>query len=361
MKSIVKRKRPVIILDGGVITEDPSSLGTWLYQSNVITNMIADYQVIHMRILVTFMETIQDSIKKSINKVPQNQLALFHTQDLVSSKIRVEIPLKNFGISHNNYPLLKRALIDLASIPVLLPVEDPVVGKKALMAAGLFIAIMPEKYDRMVAIEIDKRVAEALVNMDGGYTSFMKETVLNLSNKNAIKFYFKCCSWLVKGGFSMEVSKLREWLCVKDKYSSYLEFSRKVLKTAQKQLEEHANCWFEFLPEYRNNEKEPFRINFKVFRNAYTAEEQKEIDTKVAYLKMLWERYFDFSETEYQQIYPLLTLYNLTGTMNKTTELNMYLSANATKIKDKKSYCFESLHNYLLPKGDATFQEIEQG
>lgn len=317
--------------------------------------MVADYQVIHMRIIVTFMEAIQNVVISNIKGDKTGQLALFRSTD-TNGNYRVEVPLKNFGVNPNNYPLLKQAMKDLTGIRVELPVSDPVVGNRALFLGGLFNAIIPEKYGRMCAFEIDPRVAEAIVDTNRGYTKFIKETVMGISNKMAVKLYLKCCSWLSKGGFSITIPNLRKWLCIEDKYTSYKDLN-KLLKSAQKCLEEKANCWFSFSPVYRNNEKEPYKINFKIFRNAYTVEEQAEIDRTGAQMKELWFRHFGFGDTECENLFIHFTLYNLDGIKQKTVELYEYVMNNKSKIKDVKKYCFDSLMNYFLPSGDGFIED----
>lgn len=346
-KSVVKRnKQQSLILD-----DDNSK--TWIKQSNSITNMMANYNVIQLRILTIIVEAMQEAINGNINHKPNQQLELFQNEITQFGKLQIAVPMTNFGVKHNHYSELRLALEEFSRIPVQFKVDDPIAGKNATKYTHLLDVTIPEKYQKSVVFNIDKEVAERFLNTQGGFTKFIKEVVFRLDSPYNIKFYYMCCSWLSKGGWSMKVEDLRNWLCIGDKYKDFKDFNRRILKTTQVELEEHANCWFEYTPVFTDDSKQPSRIDFKVFRNAYTLEEQRYINYHVTNIKNLMANHFEVSEREFNKnIEPLLTLYNVEKALTKLSELFMYINDHGDTIGNKKEYLLKALINYLDPHFD---------
>lgn len=351
-KSVVKKKKQQQSL---ILDEDATR--TWIKQSNSITNMMADYNVMQLRILAIIVEAMQEAIDGSINHRCNQQLELFQNEITQYGKLQIVVPMVNFGVKHNHYAELRLALEEFSKIPVQFKVNDPVAGKNATKYTHLLDVTIPEKYQKSVVFNIDKDVAERFLNVQGGFTKFLKEVVFALDSPYNVKFYYMCCSWLAKGGWSMKMEDLRQWLCVGDKYQDFKDFNRRVLKPTQAELEENANCYFQYTPVYPDGSKQPSRIDFKVFRRTYTAEEQKYLDNNKSYLRELMLRHFEISNKEFdEKIDQLLTLYNVEKATEKFTELYLYIDQHKDSIANKKEYLLQAMFNYLDPHSESNGQ-----
>ena len=344
-RSVVVRKK-----QGSNLVLDEDSVRTWIKQSNNITTMMADYNVIQMRILAIVTEAMQEAINGRINKHNTAQLDLFQNEMDRYGKITIAVPMKNFGVKANHYSDLRLALESFSKISVQFKVDSPLAGKNATKFTHLMDVTIPEKYQKSVVFNIEKEVAERFLNVQGGFTKFIKEVVFALDSPYNIKFYYMCCSWLAKGGWSMKMQDLRDWLCLEDKYKEYKDFNRRVLKPTQEALEQNANCWFEYSPVYAEGEKQPYRIDFKIFRNAMTVEEEQYFDSHVNNMRNLMFTHFQVQDADFKEILPLLTLYNIEKAQNKLMELFVYLQDHAEEINSKKDYLIQSMRNYLDPQ-----------
>ena len=347
-KSIVKKQQQQSL----VLDEDKKE--TWIKQSNNITNMMANYNVIQLRVLVILTEAMQNAIEGNIKHQNSQQLELFQEEITQFGKLQIIVPMKNFGVKDNHYQDLRDALEEFSKIPVKFKVNDPYAGKGATRYTHLVDVIIPEKYQKSVVFNIDKEVAERFLSVQGGFTKFLKEVVFALDSPYYIKFYYMCCSWLAKGGWSMKMEDLRQWLCIGDKYKEYKDFNRRVLKPTQENLEQYANCWFEYSPVFTDDSKQPSRINFKIFRSAYSAEEQRQLDYNKSYLRDLMLKHFEITNKEFDdRIDPLLTLYNIEKAKENFMDLFMYIGQHEDSITNKKEYLLRSLINYLDPQNNA--------
>ena len=62
---------------------------------------------------------------------------------------------------------------------------------------------------------------DVLLNVDKGFTQFIKEIAFNASSKYTIRLYMLISSWKNKGGFSIDMGKFRKWLKLENKYNDY--------------------------------------------------------------------------------------------------------------------------------------------
>jgi hypothetical protein len=103
-----------------------------------------DLTNLHLRVLIPLIEKIQSSIEQSIQKLPLQQLSLFQ-EHKVNDRILVSILTKDFGVSPDSYPELRKALLQLATILVELDTTDPITGTESWYVSGLFKAYIPKE------------------------------------------------------------------------------------------------------------------------------------------------------------------------------------------------------------------------
>lgn len=228
---------------------------TWLKQPNIITLMSCDLNKMQMRAIIILIESLQEDINKRIGGAPFAQLSLFQDED-EDKVVKINIPIRSFGVKPNHYPELRNAIKDLAKIPVEIDIEHPETGE-ATFNTNLLSAIIPIEGSQRknVIFRIEREVAKCLLSIDFrgklGYTRYIKEIALTARSKYTIRMYMLIASWRDRGGFSMEVEKFKHWLQIdENEYQEWKDIERRVIKTAEEELHEKADCWFHYSPVY---------------------------------------------------------------------------------------------------------------
>lgn len=318
---------------------------TWLKQSNVVTLMSYDFKTIQIRVLITLIEKIQGAIEESITrKVSYEQLSLFKEFES-SEKLLFTIKYKDLGISPDQYPDVRSALRQLATIPVELDTKDPITGADSWAVMGLFKAYIPKvSHNKTFTLEMDKEVAKNFVNVDRGFTKFIKEIAFSTQSKYTVRMYMLISSWKDKGGFSIKTEKFRKWLKLEDKYPNFKDLYKRIIRPVYEELFEKANCWFEMAEVYKNNEdKEPYKLNFKVIKSALSPKEQEMLDAQVIQIKNLSFRYLSVEDKHIQRIIPLINLNNCTIVLTKIMDLIKYVEKNHKNIHSIPEYCTQAI------------------
>lgn len=340
---------------------------TWLKQPNIITLLSYDFKTLQIRILISIIEKLQSSIEQSINKVAFEQLSLFKEFN-DKNKLLLSIPTKDFGIGPESYPELRAALREMASIPVEFDAEDPVTGADSFAISGLFKAYIPkESHSRSITIEIEKQVAKNLVNVDRGYTKFIKEVAFKTQSKYTVRFYMLISSWVDKGGFSITIAKFRKWLKLENKYKDYKDLYKRVIRPVYEELFENANCWFEVAEVYKGEtDTEPHKLRFKVIRAAYTYKEKEYMKSHTNQLKEMLRTHFKMEDKHLNKIIPLLNLSNINVVINKVIFLREHLMKHAKDITSIPDYCTGAILNTINEPfdtigivGDSLEEEVE--
>lgn len=322
---------------------------TWLKQPNVVTLMAADFKTIQIRVLIAVIEKIQNAVEQSVvyfeknkNTIPYEQLTLFQEP---SDRIRLDIQYKDLGVSPDQYKEVKAMIKKLISIPVEFDTKDPITGEETWVITGLFTkANIPKTpYSRSFSIEMDKEVAKVFVNVDKGFTRYIKEIACSAQSRYTIRMYMLISSWKEKGGFSMYTDKLRKFLVLGDKYKDFKDLYKRVLRPVYEDLFEKADCWFEMAEVYRTGETQPYKVNFKVVKSALTKKEEEFLKSQQQQIKNMLALHFQMKDEHLKQIIPLITLSNSQAVMQKMMYLKSYLEDNWKYVKNIPEYALTSI------------------
>lgn len=321
---------------------------TWLKQPNLITMLSADLNTLHLRVLISIIEKLQSSIDQLVNGAPFQQLNLF--QQTVNDRIIITIPTKDFGVNPDNYPELRKALLQLASIPVELDTKDPITGAESWAVSGLFKAYIPkEKHRRTVSFEFDNNIAIALVDVERGFTKYIKEIAFQTQSKYTIRIYMLISSWKDRGGFSITLDRFRRWLKLGKKYPRYKDLYKRIIRPVYEELFEKANCWFEVAEVYKNGETDPFKLNFKVVRAALTFQEEEYLKTQSRALSNMLSYHFKMGDKQIKEVLAYVTIFNVRIAINKVMELKDYLNENWDKVTSIPNFCTKAMITTLTP------------
>lgn len=313
---------------------------TWIKQPNVVTLMSYDYQTIQLRALMAVMEKLQFLIEGSLQgKDITSQLNLF--QDFDGDRLLLSIPLQDFGVSPNNYSILKDCLKKLATIPVEVDSVDPVTGKECWYIGGLLEAYLPKRYERNVKIRIQKDVAKMLVNVDRGFTKFIKEIAYKADSKYTVRIYMLISSWKERGGFTITLKNFRHWLKLEKKYKEYKDLYKRVIRPTYEDLFEKADCWFELDEVYEGKSKEPVKLNFKVVKGRTSEEDEKLLSKYKESLSAILSAHLGLNQEQIREVLKLLTTGNYTAIVRKVGYLKQYVLGK--RIKNHQKYFVRSL------------------
>lgn len=323
---------------------------TWLKQPNVVTLMAGDFKTVQIRILIAVIEKLQNVIELSIQyidkygtSIPCEQLSLFQEY---SDRIRVDIAYRDLGVSPDQYKEVKSMVRKLISIPVEFDVKDPITGEESWAITGLFTkANIPKTpYSRGFSLEMDREVAKVFINVDRGFTRYIKEIALRAQSRYTIRMYMLISSWKEKGGFSIYVDRFRKFLKLEDKYPEFKDLYKRVIRPVYDDLFEQADCWFEMAEVYRNSgDSQPYKLNFKVIKSALSKKEEDLLKGQKKMITNFCTLHFAMQDEHLQQFIPHITLNNHAAVLNKMLYLGEYIRENWNKISNKAEYCLAVL------------------
>lgn len=321
---------------------------TWIKQPNIITLMSYDFNTLNVRVLITVIEKIQTAVEESIQHfvkkdgVGFEQLALFEEYKN-ENVIRLKIQYTELGIAHNQYVDVRAAIRQLVTIPVELDAVHPVTGEECWKIQGLLKAYFPKKGSRHFEIEMDKDVAKIFVNVDRGFTKFIKEIAFATDSKYTVRMYMLISKWKDAGGFKWETAKFRKWLRLENKYSNYKDLYKRVIQPAYNDLFEKSDCWFEITEKFNPGEKEPYLLIFKVIKAALSEKEAEKLKIQCTNIESMCARYLKMTDKHLIRIIPLVNLNNYEKVLGKVQYLIEYMRDNYSTISDVAEYCTSAL------------------
>lgn len=330
---------------------------TYLKQSNLVTLMAGDFKTIQLRVIISVIEKLQDAIEKSIlyfnqygTSIPCEQLSLFEDN---KDKLVLNIAFKDLGVNPEQYAEVKATVKKLISIPVEFDVKDPETGEDGWLLTGLFTkAYIPKTpYARCFTLEMNKEVAGAFLNVDKGFTRYIKEIAYKAQSRYTVRMYMLISSWKERGGFSIYTDKFRKFLKLEDKYPNFKDLYRRIIKPVYDDLFENADCWFEMAEVYRNEtDTQPYKLNFKVIKSALSKKERDMLSSQKENIFNMCSRHFGMKEGQINEILEKVTLENYLRVVNKMVFLCEYLKDHWKTINSIPEYCQAALLREVLPE-----------
>lgn len=330
---------------------------TYLKQSNLVTLMAGDFKTLQIRVIISVIEQLQDAIEKSIlyynqhgTSIPSKQLSLFEDN---TDKLVLKIAFKDLGVKAEQYAEVKSLVKKLISIPVEFDVKDPETGEDGWAVTGLFTkAYIPKTpYARHFSLEMDKDVAAVFVNVNKGFTRYIKEIAYKSQSRYTVRMYMLISSWKERGGFSIYTDKFRKFLKIDDKYPNFKDLYKRIIRPVYDDLFEQADCWFEMAEVYRNEtDTQPYKLNFKIIKSALSKKEEDMLESQKRNIFNMCLRHFHMKEEYINEILGKVTLDNYLRVVNKMVFLCEYLQDHWKSINSIPEYCHQALLRELLPE-----------
>ena len=318
--------------------------------------MTGNFSNMQFNVLGAVLYKLQPRIDESIQQYCSDKRLMIPIGD--DEIIRVEIPMREFGVGDTHYAQLREAMIKFASIPVSFMVNDKVLGE-CIEYTNFMSVRLPQRYERNVVFSIHGGVANKLLDMSTGFTKYKWSVLKKLSSVYSVQFYWKCCSWAghllsnnaKKRYFTMKMDVIRNWLGVQDKYLSWYDFNNHLLQVVAADLEQNADVWFKPEPVFeKEGDAEPREIRFYLMRHAMTSEQAEYLARQSSYLFKLLSTHYAFTQEEWdEEIKPYILYLNVDDVIAKTVEVNLYVLEHEDMICDKHAYMKASLMMYLTP------------
>lgn len=373
------RKKPLNRTNRAILP----STRTYLKQANTLTFGAYDFSQLQIKGFVVVIERLQEAMEELLNAKGQKdplQLSIFDNafekefQEIAKvgkasifkeNVIQFKIPLKEFGVTPNNYEVLKASLKSMQNIPVELDIIDEITNKSYTKITSLFEVIIEnpqpyydEKKGRVVTprvnhvfIHMKQSVALSLLNLEKGFTKFVKEIVMKQSSKYTIRIYMLISALKKKGGFSIKYRKLCRMLGIEDEqYKIYSDFHKRVIRPAYIALHEKADVWFELSEVYKNdNDKIPDVLRFKVIHDRNSIS-QSEFEQKRQMMLDTINTHFHLSDFDLKTLSNVMNPENLQGFISVIFRIKDYCSKE--RIVNVAEYAYTSLYNELTKEVD---------
>lgn len=353
----------------------------WLIQPAAFTFMRYDYSLMQQRIYATIIETLQKAFHDERNNVfwhgyPENRLLRenswadfkkdFTEDDVAIEQARQSIPIKimmkDFGIPTTQYNDLKRDFVNFGYAPVSLKI----LGVKDVVWAeyqGLCRMRIPEnlrRVNRVYAIFTTSVAMEMFRALHAGYTTFMKEVILNSQSKYTPRIYMFLSAYSNKQSCFIPYDELRLYLRLDVRYKDFRFFKEDILNTARKELdnlfaEGLSNIRFTFEPVYDTVSyvsKSVVGINFVIERsdNIREIEIPYYDNMKKKSIFDLLARYCGCSDQSARHIVDTIKDENYHTAYQKIIELHDKFTSEFCKVSDMEAYTLKTFSNLLKDK-----------
>ena len=260
--------------------KDESARDSVIIQVNGVTNVIADFKISQMKVLMVIIKALQEPLKCRLNSArlgsdayekalpPVAWSSLEMTRELV-------IPVKEFGFGANNTWYLARTLEDLRQVSCRFPEVREVHGRMKVryIFSGLITHYVMEPYTGVVKLYMLDAMIGRLLLVEEGYGRYSLTQAMSFRNKYTVRLYWLIASWANRGGFCISLDSMRRLLSLEGVHIRLDNFYSAVLNKARDEMKEQSVMYFEYR-RLRSGDSE--MICFKVKRH-YTPEDLEKL------------------------------------------------------------------------------------
>ena len=341
------------------------NLRTKLTQPNFIIDMRFNYEFIQLQALWLITKLLQPIIKKNIS----DQTALFIETENVflnqeRNEVEVIIPLQAFGQHRNHYQAMRKALTDIAIIRVSYPrksykIRNTVHGEGALCTYVAFSRDKNNLRRELVHFFFSLDIATCLISPEIGFTKLIQETLESSKNVYTSKIYMYICRAADYGKWVINYEKLRDILCVGDKFSRYYDFRNRILKEAELELRCNSNHWFDLVERFPQKGSAPDLLIFNIHSTDEELKGSREYKIrKQSIFETLSER-LRLPKNVIQNILRQINLRNIDYIWRKHSLLIAYMIEKSETIDDMQAYYVGAMQN-IIQSEKYTGQSLQQ-
>ncbi len=184
-----------------------------------------------LRILARAIEQLQDRMSFEVD----------HTKKIPSETINIKV--SDIVIGTNVKPL-REALNGMMKKIVKILHYIPEKATYLEIGTTLLQSYKYEHGSSDIELQISGHLLPQLIDLTRGFTKYSLNVAFSTSSVNTFKLYQYVASFRDKKQIRLNVSTLREWLQLGDKYKMPRSIKEKILQPAMKELKEIADVWF---------------------------------------------------------------------------------------------------------------------
>lgn len=351
-------------------TKKELSLAKWKNDTRIlmpfqVAIMRTDMSKIQQNIMLSILEKIKDKLYSILNKevLKGKELSLFAAEELGERKdtIKMQLLFKDFGVSANNYAHLAESLAAIATVPVQFPYVSPS-GRQYRVFDNLCRVVLPEdfNYARYCLIEMNKDVAENIMNFDLGHLYVGKKTSNKMETKYSERLYWYIKAHADLAGATISIKEFRETFGLKDKYKSFSMLEKKVLEKSEKELKEkfdkdEIECCFTYEKIYNGTKKRgtPDAIRFTIYSNKEDSLDdkyQKFIDTRNEVIGEILREDLLLPNEFISNILAKITEDNFEAFKQTIANIKLYLVSkeeSKSPVINRTAYIIKSINNFF--------------
>jgi len=313
-------------------------------QSYIITTARYDFSVYEKRVLYRLVELIQFQLAgKKLNQ-------RYRVDRLLYDLFEVEIPLKAFlkNDHDTDHARIKKALKDLSK--KMIEYED----NEEWRAIPLILLPKIRKNESTVKFRLHEDIYNAFLNFTKGFKKYELKTAMEFESVYAMRLYELFSKQRTPLIYS--IKELKAMFGVENKYKLTADFIKRVIETAQTELNEKSPHSFEYSA-LKTGKKitsikfYPTFIAANVNDEVYRKELQRQIAPSWAieqHVRQYLKEHYNFSTREMQNNLDLLE-----QATKEIPDLLLFLSevkAKANRANNPKGYLINAIKKKLSPK-----------
>lgn len=326
---------------------------TKITQPNFIIDMRFNYEFVQLQALWLITNLLQPIIKRNIS----NQTSLFIETDNAflnreRNEVEVIIPLQAFGQHRNHYQAMRKALTNLAIIRVSYPrqsykIRSTVHGEGALCTYVAFSRDDNNRRRELVHFFFSLDIATCLVSPEIGFTKLIQDTLQSSKNVYTSKIYMYICRAADDGKWMISYKKLRDILCVGDKYPRYYDFRNRVLKEAENELRYNSNHWFDLVERFPQRGTTPDLLIFNIHSVSEDLKGTREYNIRIRNMTEDMIDHFKLPKGTVRGILRQINLRNINYIWRKHSMLIAHIITNKESIDDLQAYYIGTMQRII--------------
>ena len=206
-------------------------------QSYIATTALYDFNVYEKRVLYNLVKLAQSQIEGV--KLAEN---LYRIDHRYQEFVKIELPISDFliGSEDKHHARIKEALQSLHKKTF--TYRDAQVWECFSIIANPKIELRSSK----VSFIVNEKVWDVLLDFSRGFSRYDIEVAFTLESPYSMRFYEMLCGQQQPITFSID--SLRKEFMLEDKYSLTKDFIRRVIDSAQSELNEKSPVTFTYTP-----------------------------------------------------------------------------------------------------------------
>mgnify|MGYP003293282946 CR=1 FL=1 len=330
-----------------------------ILQVNGVTNVIADFKLTHMKVLMVIISSLQEPLRAKINAhrigpaAYEKALPPLEEVDLQIVR-KITIPVSEFGLGPNNNYYLLKSLEELRCTSCRFP-QSRSGDKVRYVFTGLITHYVMEPYSGVVDLYILDALVSRLLFTEDGYGKYSLCQAMSFRNKYTVRLYWLISSWANRGGFCITLDNMRTLLSVEGSYQRVDNFYTWVLNVARDELRAKSVLFFEYR---RTPSSEGVElITFKIKRHLSEDDQKARLNSFRDYI-------FNFgvslglSDSSVMSIVSSVEPEDYTYACSKLGEIKTYVLMHRSSIRDVDGYVLGAIKTWL-DKWEERFEELK--